>query len=144
MQRDNFTCQHCGATDKTLQVHHLWYSTLKKPWEYDNDSYLTLCSSCHELETEYNNILYTKFCDLKTISGQKGISKQVLDALFSRISTFLLDGYNEDDCLNNSIKVLLHDAVCGTQCYSDAKALERMGFDMTDYFLHVKTPNLNE
>jgi hypothetical protein len=68
MQRDNFTCQHCGCTDKSLQVHHLWYSSLKKPWEYNDESLITLCEHCHELETEYNGELYSSFCDF-TLTG---------------------------------------------------------------------------
>lgn len=26
LQRDNFTCQHCGRQDRTLHVHHLLYN----------------------------------------------------------------------------------------------------------------------
>ena len=143
MQRDNFTCQHCGCTDKNLQVHHLWYSSLKKPWEYDNNSYLTLCCHCHELETEYNSDLYSSFCDLKTIAGQKGFSKQVLTTILYRLSSFMIECDREDK-LNNNIADIFFDAICGTQLYSDAKALEKMGVDMKDYFSNVKTPNLNE
>lgn len=154
LQRDNFTCQHCGSTEKTLQVHHLCYQKWKKPWEYDNSELLTLCCDCHENETEENNFLYATFCDLKTMFGQVGLSKTAMNACFQRIATFLAkfisefseDGYDgyESDSVDNGIRELIYDAVCGTQLFSDAKALEKMGFDMTDYFLHVKTPNLNE
>jgi hypothetical protein len=86
--------------------------------------------------------------------GQVGLSKTALNACFQRIAIFLGNfisefsegGYDGDetDCVENSIREIIYDAVCGTQLFSDAKALEKMGFDMTDYFLHVKTPNLNE
>lgn len=146
MQRDNFTCQHCGATDKTLQVHHLWYSKLNKPWEYDDDSYLTLCSRCHEIETECNNELYDDFCDLKTIAGQWGFSKQFLDAVIQRMSSMVNDFLCEEEEreLDPNVVALFYDAICGTQLFSDAKALEKMGVDMSEYFAHVKTKNLNE
>ena len=146
MLRDNFTCQHCGCKDKTLQVHHLWYSSLKKPWEYENDSYLTLCSHCHELETEYNNELYSAFCDLKTIAGQNGFSKQLLESILKRLFYYIASKMDEEDVQEEDSEItrIFYDAICGTQIYSDAKALEKMGVDMSDYFLNVKTPNLNE
>lgn len=142
MQRDNFTCQHCGSTNKSLQVHHLWYSPLKKPWEYDNSAFITLCEHCHENETECNNSLYSIFSDLKTIFGQHGLSKQLLDVFLRRIALFLTDEYDSDNALNDSIKKLLYDAACGVQLYSDAKALEKIGLDMSGYFKQVNTKKL--
>lgn len=142
MQRDNFTCQHCGAQDKSLQVHHLWYSPLKKPWEYDNSAFITLCEHCHENETECNSSLYSTFSDLKTIFGQQGLSKQLLDAIFYRIALFLINKYDRNDACNDSIKELLYDAACGVQLYSDAKSLEKIGIDMSEYFKYIKNKNL--
>lgn len=49
MERDKFTCLSCGAKDKTLNVHHMYYRTGKKVWEYESDSLKTLCEDCHEL-----------------------------------------------------------------------------------------------
>ena len=154
LERDDFTCQHCGCKERELQVHHRIYHKGAKPWEYDDSELITLCSRCHEIETEENNFLYSTFCDLKTMFGQVGLSKTAMNACFQRIATFLAhfisefseDGYDgyESDSVENGIKELIYDAVCGTQLFSDAKALEKMGFDMTDYFLNVKTPNLNE
>jgi len=47
--RDKYKCRFCGATDKFLHVHHLYYSPNKKVWEYDNESLITLCEDCHEM-----------------------------------------------------------------------------------------------
>ena len=49
MQRDKFTCQYCGATDKELQVHHLTYHEKVNPWEHRNDELVTLCKDCHRI-----------------------------------------------------------------------------------------------
>ena len=144
MHRDNFTCQHCGCQDKELQVHHLWYSPIKKPWEYDNNSFLTLCSHCHELETEYNSLLYSSFCDLKTICGQNGISKQLLEAVFYRIASIFIGGFESIDSIGESVKNLFFDAACGTQIYSDAKALEKLGIDMSLYYKNVEHKLLDD
>lgn len=48
LQRDNFTCRHCGDTETTLHVHHEKY-TGKNPWDADNDDLITICLDCHEV-----------------------------------------------------------------------------------------------
>lgn len=49
-ERDNFTCRFCGATDKTLHVHHTHYERGKGPWETSSYGLVTLCENCHEAE----------------------------------------------------------------------------------------------
>jgi hypothetical protein len=51
--RDKWTCRQCGEKENTLYVHHLKYSCGKEPWDIDNDLLITLCESCHEIETLY-------------------------------------------------------------------------------------------
>jgi 5-methylcytosine-specific restriction endonuclease McrA len=48
MQREDFTCQNCGAKNQTLNVHHRYYAKGMKPWEYDDDTLHCLCEPCHE------------------------------------------------------------------------------------------------
>lgn len=48
MMRDKFRCRLCNASNKFLNVHHIFYKKGAKAWEYDNDSLLTLCEDCHE------------------------------------------------------------------------------------------------
>ena len=50
-QRDEFKCQSCGNTEKTLAVHHRIYLRGKDPWDYPNELLITLCCVCHEEET---------------------------------------------------------------------------------------------
>ena len=53
LDRDNWSCQICGATDRTLHAHHVHYDNeLQNPWEYNNDQIITLCDSCHSIEHE--------------------------------------------------------------------------------------------
>lgn len=49
LNRDEFTCQHCGDTEATLHVHHLSYNG--EPWEAENHLLITLCEVCHTDET---------------------------------------------------------------------------------------------
>jgi len=46
LQRDNFKCLCCKSQDN-LVVHHLYYKYGLKPWQYKNDSLVTLCGVCH-------------------------------------------------------------------------------------------------
>ena len=45
LDRDNFACVACGATDKELHVHHIKYAA--ELWEADTDDLQTLCTACH-------------------------------------------------------------------------------------------------
>lgn len=47
LERDNYTCQHCGRTSN-LNVHHLSYEKGKLAWDYPNEKLITLCVDCHE------------------------------------------------------------------------------------------------
>jgi hypothetical protein len=53
LNRDDWTCQICGAKDRPLHAHHPQYnSEINNPWEYDNQQIITLCESCHSIEHE--------------------------------------------------------------------------------------------
>ena len=47
LQRDNFTCQLCGDTRTTLQVHHEKYKG--NPWDIPSEHLKTLCAHCHDV-----------------------------------------------------------------------------------------------
>lgn len=55
LTRDNFTCQLCGDTEKSLHVHHLRYIKGNKPWEYEDEDLITLCGDCHNKTHEEIN-----------------------------------------------------------------------------------------
>lgn len=57
LDRDNYTCQHCGDKEKTLHVHHLIYTSGKKPWEYPNDCLITYCCDCHKAVTKLDSAI---------------------------------------------------------------------------------------
>lgn len=55
LQRDKYTCRHCGISKSNnnniiLQVHHKKYIKNKHPWEYSDDILITLCKGCHAKE----------------------------------------------------------------------------------------------
>lgn len=50
LNRDEFTCQICKSKDNTLHIHHRRYIVDRDPWDYPEESLVTLCADCHELE----------------------------------------------------------------------------------------------
>ena len=49
MQRDNFQCSFCGDAKASLNVHHKYYVSGRKPWQYPDWALTTLCQECHGL-----------------------------------------------------------------------------------------------
>src|SRR5690606_20380662 len=49
-QRDGWMCVKCRNRDRELHAHHTYYMPNRAPWEYPDDSIITLCSDCHYLE----------------------------------------------------------------------------------------------
>jgi hypothetical protein len=47
MNAADFSCQECGATERTLNVHHRFYKKGAKPWEYVDEDLVCLCEECH-------------------------------------------------------------------------------------------------
>jgi hypothetical protein len=48
LERDNWTCQGCYNKEQTLHVHHITYEKGKKPWDYEDGNFITLCEDCHK------------------------------------------------------------------------------------------------
>ena len=47
LERDNYTCRHCGATNTALHVHHITYERI---YHEHPEDLITLCKTCHEKE----------------------------------------------------------------------------------------------
>src|SRR5688500_15701059 len=68
MSRDKFTCKACGSKDLTLHVHHFTYQYGKKPWEYPNDNFITLCVDCHKEEEAFVKGENNRFVSLSRLA----------------------------------------------------------------------------
>lgn len=80
LERDNWKCQMCGDEKSILHVHHKWYVSGRKPWEYSGKAYVTLCGVCHSSEHEiestareliaavflHRGLLFDDFIDITT------------------------------------------------------------------------------
>lgn len=58
LEQSEFSCDCCGDSKSTLHVHHGYYATGVKPWEYENDSLWVLCEDCHDMITERIAVLH--------------------------------------------------------------------------------------
>ena len=54
LNRDGFKCVICDDGESTLNVHHSYYEKGRDPWDYNDDSLMTLCDECHEEEHEFS------------------------------------------------------------------------------------------
>jgi hypothetical protein len=68
MQRDGFACRDCGASDKTLHVHHCHYVG-SAPWMTPPGLLLTLCADCHESRGELESDAKTALAWLMSRMG---------------------------------------------------------------------------
>lgn len=61
----SFTCSACGATEKTLHVHHKRYVKGRQIWEYSDTELEVLCEDCHgvahDLKDRLARVLLGKF-----------------------------------------------------------------------------------
>jgi len=54
LERDNFTCVHCGDTETTLNVHHKKYTGMA--WDAPDENLETVCEDCHFLINDIESI----------------------------------------------------------------------------------------
>lgn len=55
LERDEFACVQCGTDQEMLHVHHTFYWDKEDeapPWDYDDETLISLCESCHKDEHE--------------------------------------------------------------------------------------------
>lgn len=79
LNRDNFTCQICGCTEKTLHVHHTIYIPEKQIWEYEDNQLITLCEDCHSKEHDESlHLVDDLIFDLK----YQGLTNFEIDSYF--------------------------------------------------------------
>lgn len=68
MTARNFTCELCGDTETTLNVHHKEYFKGHEPWDYDVNQLACICEVCHESHHDELDLL--KFvCSYANLDG---------------------------------------------------------------------------
>lgn len=67
--RDKFKCRLCGDDTNELQVHHKEYKYGKNPWEYPNESLITLCKFCHSFFSKDERLDDIKVLKIDGLNG---------------------------------------------------------------------------
>jgi len=57
MEHWDFSCELCGDSTSTLNVHHKEYFKNREPWDYQKEQLSCLCEECHESLHERGDIL---------------------------------------------------------------------------------------
>ena len=47
LDRDRFTCRQCDSKNRPLNVYPGYYDPGKDPWEYEDETLVTVCEVCH-------------------------------------------------------------------------------------------------
>ena len=93
MERDENMCLLCDS-ERNLHVHHKYYEFGKDPWEYPDDALMTLCRSCHEIETK--NLKQSK-SNLINILCRIGLTSENFDEIYKAVLlSHNADGINGD------------------------------------------------
>ena len=69
LERDNWTCLACLATEKTLHVHHGFYAKGVDPWDYPGGTLRTLCDECHQHEQDQLATAHRLLAELASNDG---------------------------------------------------------------------------
>ena len=128
LQRDRFTCQHCGRNDRTLHVHHKRYVEGKNPWEYSDEDLITLCEECHNNETEYASDLYRVYSELQESFMVNGFSMQLFSTVLELISE-ALELHHWDKAYYTPAVDLIKNAFFRTKIQSDMITLSKYVFN---------------
>jgi 5-methylcytosine-specific restriction endonuclease McrA len=89
--RDNFTCQECFDSKKTIHVHHKIYRFNIDPWDYPDEDLITLCEDCHE-ESITENVKIREKTVFEDIAS--GIVSKPYTPELSLLLDHLIEKYN--------------------------------------------------
>ena len=138
LERDNWTCTKCNKGIDELyslgyifNVHHIKYIYNYKPWDYDNELLITLCSGCHKIEhgydlnNEYLNVYWQKKrLELMNRDNFTCVEcfddKSILNIHHVKYATFLLGKIDVCSCDENELITLCD------KCNNKKKKLNRI------------------
>lgn len=88
MQENNFSCELCGDSTTTLNVHHKEYFKDWEPWNYTNSQLACLCEPCHE--NQHSNLDMLKLaCSVLNIEERIEVAALIAGYLGENLSTFI-------------------------------------------------------
>lgn len=133
LERDDWTCQACSSSEKTLHVHHKVYLPSKEPWDIPENLLITLCEDCHDKEKEEMTASINVL--IQTVK-EKWLSGDVLDFAFAinnlecdrnpqDLIRALAEFFRARDTINMFIDHFLGDWQDPVMLMTDRKTLEK-------------------
>ena len=75
-KRDKMRCRMCTLTGYPREVHHLYYESTydrpRNPWEYPDNTMITVCVKCHKEHHRKNKNKYLKWHEILMESERIG------------------------------------------------------------------------
>jgi hypothetical protein len=94
LERDGFKCKLCKETNN-LNVHHFYYMSNLKAWEYPNEALITYCETCHNKWHEFKLKLDKELCiDFIELSLMFNIIKKL--KILDTKNIAILNGFLDD------------------------------------------------
>lgn len=99
MEKADFTCEICGDSESTLNVHHKEYFKGHEPWEYLTEQLCVLCESCHEAQHEKIDVL-KMVCSTLPLDGlwSRNEIAMILAGFCNLSYKGLLEALDAEDC----------------------------------------------
>lgn len=128
LQRSDFSCESCEATDRTLHVHHKIYRKGAMPWEYADVELEALCADCHARQHRTKERLEKAIAEL-----DEGSLEELLgyaDALIAKSVTF--DGRPEEQYPNREWQLTSWEHARGFYVGLYGSAVSKHVYDLID------------
>ena len=109
LNRDNFTCRHCGEKEKQLHVHHFFYIKDYHVWDYPEYALITLCKNCHESEEQDKYILHNAiqfYSDVCLLVG--GDINDIINIYLDVFTMVESDGYEYKEAFKITLLKLIN------------------------------------
>jgi hypothetical protein len=119
LNRDEFTCQCCYNTEKTLHVHHLIYFPDHMPWEYEDHHLVTLCEDCHKEQKAY---------DIRKMWADLSISHSTMLYVGFLLKKMIPEYVNRPEATEQAIWSFMYDAIKQKIGWDESTASEFRAF----------------
>ena len=121
MQRDGFCCSECDADDKTLNVHHVYYTRGADVWDYPDHALVTLCNDCHESEHAIAKSNERALIDSLKKSGIRSSYLNAITFTINQLHTHI--GQKKTKTLIEMMDFILFRPVCDEAAFGEIEAL---------------------